>query len=260
LANFLRDGYLENITVTEQTIEQINDFLKEREFSYNQKFKTEHAKKQALELNYIIRFDGRGFKLNDFSELKKHYAQANEIERIIFTLSSTDNNDETSFEVRIDSKEPKNTLIQVSSDDGDAVDSVFCGLFEIINKGQNKNGFIRNTWTEFLVQILGVIFGFTISLIAGLQAAPFIKIENAFVITFLFAFLIFSNSWGFINQQLLRFLHYSFPNVKFSRQGKSSLHWLSQALVGGIVVAITILVLGRSFSWLGSMLGQYIGA
>jgi len=266
LAKFLRDGYLENFTVTEQTLEQINDFLTERETATNQKLQQEEAEDdQLLLLNYIIRFDSRGYKPNEFSDLKKYYAQANNVERIIFTLDSNQSVNTnrlygTHFEIRIDAKDPKNTFIQVSSDDGDAVDSVFSGLMEIINKGKNKNWLVRNTWSQLIVQILGVAVGFVISLIAGLQAAPHINIENSFVITFLFAFLIFSNAWGFINQQILRFLEYTFPNVQFSRQGKSSLHWLSQAFVGGIVVAATLLMLGKVFNWVGEILGKYIGA
>jgi hypothetical protein len=261
LSSCLRDCFLENITITEQVIEQLNDFLKIRKDSTNEKLKVENANKNKyLTLSYVIRFDGRGYKLTDFSDLKKHYEHANTVERIIFTLSSNENTNNTCYELKVDAKNPNNSLIEVSSVDGDAVDSVFSGLLETINKGKNKNGFVRNTWTEFLVQILGLVFGFIISLIAGIQTAPHIQIENSFFITFLFVFLIFSNSWGFINQQILRFLYYSFPNINFSRQGKSSLHWLSQAFVGGIVVAITLIILGQSFNWLGSILGKYIGA
>lgn len=265
LANYLRDEHLENFSVTEQTLEQINDFLTEREVSTNENLKEGGTEDdQLLLLNYIIRFDNRGYKATEFSELQKYYNQANSVERIIFTLDSnlsakTNRLYGSYFEIKIDAKEPKNTYIQVSSDDRDAVDSVFCGLFEIINKGKNKNWLVRNTWSQLIVQILGVVFGFALSLIAGLKASPHINIENSFVITFLFSFLIFSNTWGFLNQQILRFLEYSFPNVRFSRQGKSSLNWLAQTLVGGVFVAITLLILGNVFSWVGSLLGQYIG-
>lgn len=266
LANYLRDEFLENFTVTEQTLELINDFLTEREISTNKKLGENPADNDnSLLLNYVIRFDNRGYKPNEFADLQKHYAQANNVERIIFTLDSnlsvkTNRLHGAHFEIRIDSNDPKNTYIQVSADDSDVVDSVFCGLLEIIKKGKNKNWLVRNTWSQLLVQIVGVILGFVLSLIAGLQASPHINIENSFVITFLFAFLIFSNTWGFINQQILRFLEYSFPNVKFVRQGKSSLSWLAQAFVGGIFVAITLLVLSNVFGWVGSILGQYIGA
>jgi hypothetical protein len=266
LANYLRDEFLENFSVTEQMLEQINEFLTERETKANEKLKESGVEPdQELMLNYIIRFDNRGYKPTDFSEFQKHYSQANSIERVIFTLDSaqsvkTNRMYGEHFEIKIDAKDPRNTFIQVSSDDSDSVDSVFCGLLEIIKKGKNKNWLVRNTWSQLIVQIAGVVFGFILSLIAGLQISPHINIENSFVITFLFAFLIFSNTWGFLNQQILRFLEFSFPNVRFIRQGKSSLNWLSQAFVAGIFVAITLLIISNVFGWLGSILGKYIGA
>ena len=265
MAKFLRDEYLKNITITEEMLNLIDEFLVDRKISTNEELERNEAQdNQYLVLKYIIRFDNRGYKLNDFSDVKKYYKQATNIERVIITLDSTESVNSnrlcgSHYEIRLDSKDPNNTYIQVSSDDGDAVDSVFSGLMEIVKKFNNQNGKIRNTWSQLLVQILGVATGFVISLIAGQKIAPYVKVENSFVITFLFAFLIFSNAWGFINQQLLRYIDYSFPNVNFSQQGKSSLHWLSQALVGGIIVAFTLLIISNVFEWVGKILGEYIG-
>ncbi|RTR37748.1 hypothetical protein EKG38_17160 [Shewanella canadensis] len=265
MAKFLRDQNLKNITVTEQMLDLINEFLEERELSTNEELTATGANDdEKLLLNYIIRFDNRGYKLVDYADVKKYYSQATEVERMLFTLDSTESVKTnrlygTFFEIRLDSRDPKNTFIQVSSDDGDAVDSVFCGLIDIVTKFSNHNGKVRNTWSQLLVQVLGVAAGFTLSLIAGLKVAPFVKFENSFVITFIFSFLIFSNAWGFINQQILRYIDYAFPNIKFSRQGKSTLHWLSQALVGGIVVAFTLLLISSAFDWIGKVLSEYIG-
>jgi len=199
----------------------------------------------------------------DFDDVKKYYAQAKHVERVIFILDSavserTARQYGTHFELRLDNKEQNNTYIQVASDDSDAVDTAFCGLKEIIGNCTNKNWIVRSTWSQLLVQIFGVVFGFVLSLIAALKISPHLGIENSFVITFIFAFLIFSNAWGFLNQQILRFLDYSFPNISFSRKGKNVLHWLAQALVGGIVVALTLLIISKAFEWVGEILGAYI--
>lgn len=264
MAKFLRDEHLKNITVNEQTLELINSFLVDRGISTNQELeKAGGSKDDILLLAYIIRFDNRGYKLTDFNDVKKYFAQASKVERIIFVLDSntserTNRMYGTHYEIRFDSLDSNNTYIQVASDDGDAVDSVFNGLKDIINKGKNRNGYIRNTWSQLLVQIFGVAAGFFISLIAGLKASPYLSIENAFVITFLFAFLIFSNAWGFINQQILRLLDFSFPNVRFVQANKNTLHWLVQALVGGLVVAFTLLLISGLFEWVGKILGKFI--
>lgn len=264
MAKFLRDEFIQNVTITEETLCLVNEFLSERELAINEELDRIQANpEERLVLTYIIRFDGRGYKLYDFEDIKKYYAQAKHVERVIFILDSTVSERTarqygTHFELRLDNKEQNNTFIQVASDDGDTVDTAFCGLKEIIGNCKNRNWIVRSTWSQLLVQIFGVVFGFILSLIAALKISPHLAIENTFVITFIFAFLIFSNAWGFLNQQILRFLDYSFPNISFSRKGKNALHWLAQALVGGVIVALTLLVISKTLEWAGEILGGYI--
>lgn len=265
MAKFLRDEFLKNITFDGRCLDQINSFLIQRLLDFNKEVKAREGNDTEVMIpTYIIRFDNRGYKLNEFSEVKKYFDLASSVERIIFTfdtaLSEKSNRMYgTHYEVRLDANDGNNSNIQVASDDSDAVDAVFNGIMDIVSKGGNKNGYIRNTWSRILVQVLGVAIGFFISLIAALKISPYVKIENSFVITFLFAFIMFSNAWGFINQQLLRFLDYSFPNIRFVQSGKSSLHWLIQAIVGGVVVALTLYFISSSLGWVGRVLGPHIG-
>lgn len=268
MARFLRDIRISNVNVTEQLLQLINELLLERCRVTNVAIdrldaSPDQKADQKLMLSYVIRFDNRGYRLHDPAEALRYYKQASEVERVILTADSahserTARQYGTFFEVRLDAKDPNNCYIQASADDGDAVDSVYNGLLEIIGKGKNKNGWVRNTWSHLLVQVFGVAAGFVLSLIAALKASPSLKIENAFVLTFLFAFLIFSNAWGFINQQILRLLNYAFPNVRFIREGKDAVHWLVQALVGGVLVALFLLIFSELMAWIGSVLGAYV--
>ena len=223
MAKFLRDIRVSNITISENILKLIHELLLKRRVAANaaidnqQELTAEQKADEKLEFFYVIRFDNRGYRLQDANEALRYFQQATEIERIIITLDSamserTGREYGTYFELRMDAKDANNCIIQASSDDSDAVDSIYNALLEIIQKGKNHNGWVRNTWTELVVQVLGVGLGFSLSLITAIKVAPNLKIDNAFVITFIFAFLIFSNAWGFINQQILRLLSYSFPN------------------------------------------------
>ncbi len=268
MAKFLRDIKITNITVTEQLLVSINEFLVERCLAKNNSIdqsalNAEQKIDQRLALSYVVRFDNRGYKLFDPDEAMRYYQLASEVERILFTLDSlqcerTNRQYGTFFEIRLDAGDPNSCYIQASADDGDAVDAVYNGLLEILSKHRNKNGWVRNNWTELLVQVFGVAGGFVLSLIAAIEASPYLKVENAFVLTFIFAFLIFSNTWGFLNQQVLRLLNFAFPNIRFVRQGKDSAHWLIQALVGGLLVAAFLYGFGNIMSWVGGVLGAYI--
>ncbi|EGQ8508715.1 TPA: hypothetical protein NKO90_004469 [Vibrio parahaemolyticus] len=264
MGTFLRDQHIKNVSVNEELLQQIDDFLSDRERSTNEVLEEKGAvQEDFLLLNYVIRFDNRGYKLSNFSDVKKYYSQASKVERIVYTLDSnravfSNKQQGTSIELRFDSNDPNNTYLQISSDDGDLVDSVFCGLLEIVKKYQNHNGKIRNAWTQLLIQILGVGLGFVASLLITLKVYPFVKIENAFVITFLFTFLIFSNAWGYINQQLLNLVNRLFPNIRFIRAGRYRWTWVWQSLVGGLIVAFALLIINGILDWVINILRAYV--
>lgn len=268
MAKFLRDIKLTNITVTEQLLVSINEFLESRCSSANKSIEQSNLPQdqktdQHLTLSYIVRFDNRGYKLFDPAEAMRYYQQASVVERVLISLSSllserTNRQYGSFFEIRLDAGDPNTCYIQVSADDGDTVDAVYNGLLEMLMKHKNKNGWVRNTWTQLLVQVLGVAAGFVLSLITAIETSPYLKVENAFVLTFIFAFIIFSNTWGFINQQILQFLNYSFPNIRFVRQGKDTIHWLAQAFVGGILVAAFLFIFSIIMSWVGDVIGMYV--
>ncbi|EHQ9268300.1 hypothetical protein KSW10_001527 [Vibrio parahaemolyticus] len=264
MGTFLRDQHIKNVSVNEELLQQIDDFLSDRERSTNEVLEEKGAvQEDLLLLNYVIRFDNRGYKLSNFSDVKKYYSQASKVERIVYTLDSnrsvfSNKQQGTSIELRFDSNDPNNTYLQISSDDGDLVDSVFCGLLEIVKKYQNHNGKIRNAWTQLLIQILGVGLGFVASLLITLKVYPFVKIENAFVITFLFTFLIFSNAWGYINQQLLNLVNRLFPNIRFIRVGRYRWTWVWQSLVGGLIVAFALLIINGILDWVINILRAYV--
>ena len=264
MSQFLRDESIKNVTIGEYTLNSLNEFFLDRALETNNALGGENAPKDKILLpSYIIRFDNKGYRLYDFKDVLKFYSQAGEVERIFFVVDSyesvkTNRVYGTYLELKLDAKDLNNCYLIAAGDDGNWVDSAFSGVVDLLKKSHNKNNLIRNTWTQFLVQIFGVAIGFLLSLLAGAKIAPHLSIANSFVISFLFAFLIFSNAWGFINQQILRLLNFSFPNLRFKRSGRDALHWLVQALIGGIVVAFTIFLLSKSFDLVGRMLGELV--
>ncbi len=84
MAKFLRDEFLKNISITEETLTHINDYLSEREAITN----VNTTDDKALLMTYIIRFDNRGYRLDDFLEVMNNYKRADSVERILFILES----------------------------------------------------------------------------------------------------------------------------------------------------------------------------
>jgi len=264
MGRFLRDELIKNLTLDEDALALLGDTFQERATGYNVRFAgDDQSEKSKVHLFYIIRFDNKGYRLYQIEEVLKFYRQAKNVERIIYCLESFESLNSnrvigTYMELRLDSKDENSCQFVVSSDDRDWVDSSFTGIRDIISKQTNNNAWIRNSWTPLLVQIFGVTAGFALSLWAGVKIAPHLAIESAFVFSFIFAFLLFSNVWTYLNQQIARFFNYCFPNVRFQRKGKDKLHWFLQVLVGGIFLALALYLLNELFSFIGKVLGEFI--
>ncbi|WP_324002689.1 hypothetical protein [Aeromonas dhakensis] len=164
----------------------------------------------------------------------------------------------TYLELRLDNRDQANCFLTVTSDDKDLVDASFSAIHDALSKYKNKNAWVRSVWTQLCIQIIGVSLGFILSLWGANIISRQIEMENPFVLSFLFLILIFSNLWGYINQAILWGLNSLFPNLKFYREDKETLHWLMQTIVGGIVVAIVLFFLNEAFSFLMIIMNSII--
>ena len=81
-----------------------------------------------------------------------------------------------------------------------------------------------------------------------------LTIENAFIITFLFALLIFSNTWGYINNIVLNYVYRVFPNIQFYRPDKDRTNWFIQAIIGGVAATLAAYIIGGLFTYIGEFL------
>ncbi|AKR44672.1 hypothetical protein ACJ67_09555 [Methylophilus sp. TWE2] len=203
----------------------------------------------------MIRFDDKGYRVYTIDDLLRYYRIAKSVERIIITIEAfeslrTQRAIGTVLEVRLDEKDPNTSYLTATSDNRDWVDASFSSIQEGLAKFQNKNRWAYSAWTALGVQISGVTLGFLLSLWAASKIAPKLTVENAYILTFLFMLLIFSNTWTYLNHFCLRLIHISFPNIKFIRSDKENLHWLMQAVVGGVIGAIVLYLLGQASSFL----------
>ena len=134
----------------------------------------------------------------------------------------------------------------------------FVNISEVLDDRKTWSGLVRTPWTGLLIQLAGVLVGFVLSLWAALKIAPFLSLDNAFVVTFFFAFLIFSNVWGYINGQIVRVVEFSFPNVRFKRVGRDWKHLAVQTVVGGLAITFAAFLIDRMFSLIGSVIASFI--
>ena len=92
MSQFLRDEYLCNLTITEDGLRKINDDIEEIVLQenglLNTQFSGQDLTSHLLIQSYIIRFDGKGFRLFEFGKALKYYQDSKKVERFIFVVDS----------------------------------------------------------------------------------------------------------------------------------------------------------------------------
>jgi hypothetical protein len=263
MAHFLRDQQIANVSITEESLAQLSGLFSERLRMLNDSLAEAELPDKRAFLTYIIRFDNKGYRVFSIDDLIKYFRLAKCVERVLITVETgeslrSNRNIGTLLELRLDEKDPVSSFLTITSNDKDWVDASFAAVVDGLAKHQNGNRWVRSLWTAFGVQLVGITLGFLLSLWAATKIAPILVIENAFVFAFLFVLLVFSNSWTYLNQLLIRLLNKAFPNIKFLRQDKERLHWLLQAIVGGIVGAAVLYAIGLAASFFLDMLTDLI--
>ncbi|MCX6173276.1 MAG: hypothetical protein NTZ27_00780 [Ignavibacteriales bacterium] len=257
MSKFLRDQYIRNVNVNESFVENINDTIKDIVNIHNISLpKDEESIKIGLVQSYIIRFDNKGFLLYDYETLVKYFKEAIKIERLVFIIDSFESRSSNRqfgkcIDLRLDYNDQSNSSLTVQADHKEWVDAAFSNLFETINKYSNKNYLIRNKWINFIVQIVGVFIGFVLSLWAALKISPSLSIEYSFIVTFILAFILFSNIWTYANPLILRLLNHYYPNIKF--RDTKGLHWLIKAVISSTFVALLLYLINLLYGYLGEL-------
>jgi hypothetical protein len=261
MAAYLRDQKVANVRIDESAIQQIHAVFSSRVATI-----PPAAGAQAIPpgpfLSYVVRFDGKGYRVHNLELLLHLFRQAKSVERIIFSLETeaslrTTRNVGSYMELRLD-VDASTCFAVVSADDADWVDAAYAAVVETLGKFGTRNAWAHSPWTQLVLQITGVSVGFALSLWAADQTAPNLAIENAFLIAFLFFLIVFSNTWGFLNAQTLGLISRFFPNVEFYRKDRDRLHWLAQAVIGGVALAITLFLLAQVMTYLGRVLGRFV--
>lgn len=251
VANFLKDRQLFNVSLTTQSVADLSHAIDE--FAAEMNVGIAPGDALAAIPSYIIRYDeGQGDRVFVSEFLLKKYRKAEVVERVVFTLDTPEslrsNRAVGAFiEVVFDSKNP-NCFLTVSSDDEGWVDGKFARLSLQVQKLKNLNGIVRNAASDLLIQMMGVVICFLISLAVARKLSKLVLVENSFMLSFIFAFMLTANLWGYIQRQVVAYIAFIFPNISFIRDGRQYLHWISQAIVGAIIVYLLGLIFDRSIA------------
>ena len=260
MSQYLRDESLKCLTIHCDALRKINEELAEIAKAVFEKLPEAEKTNQLLIPIYVIRFDGKGFRLHDFDQTMRYFVDANTVERIVVAFQSSNNIANANstgkrIEIHLDTKNPENCFLLVEDDDRDWVDFVFMKLKERLLRYSNRNWIARNQWATGIVQLCGVGLGSLFSIWASIIISPMLRIENAMLFSFIAAFLVFSNIWTFIFNGIGRLIEHIWPNISFKKP--VGLHWFIQAFIATAAFSLITIVFVKLFSYLGEILKPF---
>lgn len=260
MAFFLRDEALVNHTVDRESLIQICRVFQARLLTIPIDEPSTDGSPDAY-LTFTIRFDNKGHRVFDLDDLLRYFDQAAHVERIIFSLESKLSLGRSRamgayLELKLLKDAP--SYLVASADDESWVDTSHLLVMEAVQRFRNRNALARNPFTLLTIQLVGIFVGFLLSAWGAKVIAPSLAVDNSFLIVFLLLMLVFSNLWTLVNQKLVELVDYAFPALRFYRPRKDQASWLLQALIGGIVVAVVLFLIGQVFSYLASELGSIL--
>ena len=244
MAKFLRDRQMKAVSISKNRIDELFALCHVQA----NRLVAGGVNADDIEVRCMIRFDEKGYNVYNLHEVHNYYDQASEVERLILTIETRESlvsgrKFGPFLELTLD-KNLGNYLV-ASSDDREWVEAAFAAFDEVMTKSAAWYRPIRTIWTELVIQVTGVASVFLLSVIAAKQLAPKLVVENAFLIAFLFAFLLAANIWTFIQRQVHTALLAMFPNARFVRSGREHLHWVPQAVISALIGGAVAYVLSE---------------
>jgi len=254
VSTYVRDWHIQNLTLNQAKVEALYEAVDTIATDLNLKFSSQGNSMRARTSCVIRHGDGLGDRayLKDF--LLSVYRRSFQVERIIYMVEifdpSSDLN-QIAVQIQLDTQRDNNFLTVSSVDDWDWVQKTFSFLRDELKKSRNYHGYFRAPLSKLCVQLLGVAASFLSSILFAQILAPKIAIQEAFLVSFVFFFLLFANIWTYVQQAVLNSINTFFSSIKFLPYGKEQFHWLPQALIGSAVVSVLGIMLVQALNILG---------
>lgn len=257
MGTYLRDTFISDVRIDEAAIKSLAKKITACQGPPQQG--------AAMELMFIIRFDGKGYRVGNTDDLISHFREARVVERLIITsedgaAKQSNRANGTAVDLRFDKHNPQNSSLTVTADDKNWVETEFPAIQDILNRYKTKNGWARTTRAAFGVQLFGVVLLFSIGIWIARAVSPYLKVDDAFVVSLLFLLLIFSNVWTYVYPRLLNGLNTAFPSIDFYRPHDGFMKKAFGAIIIAACAAFAIYILQWVARLAWKMLASLFGA
>lgn len=241
MSAYLKDFLIPYHTIGIKELEEINQELSTVLSELEKKGQPEE---KAI-INYTLRYDGMGIIRQDFQEIRGCFERAGAVERVIIELITVKymaKNTGKRIQLWFESLDPAKCQLIVTDDDEQWVDNMFKRMTSRLSHFKNHNGLLRHSFAELIIQLFGVVAGFSACLILARLFSLNIKVQHSFFILLIGLFLVFSNLWTFILVMIGKLRDRYWPATSFKHK---PLGLLGQSVLGVVIAGI----IGWLFRW-----------
>lgn len=238
MSNYLRDEFLTNIDVSENSLGTLNALLLDIVNRANDGIL--EADPRFLRIKYVIRFDKKGFTLTDFGRLLNYYRTARRVERLVIQVDSPLSANRGAYkavDLALWGDDPNHCILTVQDDDSEWTDSIFLRVKEELGGHKNRlRAFVRTAWVNFLLQLSGTLVVFMLSFLAALKTSVYFAPNYVLGLLLLLYLIIFSTIWTYLYPRLLVLYAQLCPNIKFKEL--TEVDWVIRLIAGAVIVGI----------------------
>ena len=282
MSDYLRDISLKNLLITEDRLTELHTLLCEIVDDTNHVLAPDDVNR--LELNYILRFDNKGFVLRNITDVIRHFKHARKVQKLIIAISTKANaalpnigpfrapfdhhgkcifiqltrDNETfvqgqSFERQINNIP---SYLLVTDDNSGWTEGTFSRIKERLDYCKSTSSMlIRAPWFPVTLRIILGVIAFTIALLGTLRLSDYFSSSAALAAIFILIFIVLNPVLTALYNPLMVLTDYFYPNVAF-RELRA--HWIIQGIIAIACAAGLVTVGGLLYKFLSSAIHPFL--
>jgi len=282
MSDYLRDAGLKNLVITEDRLTELDTMLREIVTDANVGLAPNDP--QAVDLNYILRFDSKGFVLRDLAEVIRHFKNARKVQKLIVAINTNENialpymgrfsipytqhgkciyvqlaRDEAAFAQGPNFERQIQNMpsyLLVTDDNSGWTEGNFARIKERLDMYKSVSStVIRAPWLPIALNLVLGVLAFTIALLGALRLSDLFTTSSAPTAIFVLIILVTLPLFNSLQKPLIVLVDHFYPNIAF-RELRA--HWIIQGILA-IATAGALVTLGSLlYSFLATAIHPYL--
>ena len=282
MGDYLRDTALKNLLITEERLTELHTLLDEIVTDANRGL--DQNDQTRVELNYILRFDYKGFILHNLPDVIRLFKRARKVQKLIIAINTKGNaalpligpfgipyiypgkciylqlaRDEASYAQGPNfERQMQNTpsYLLVTDNNNGWTEGCFSRIKENLDIYKSRSSLvIRAPWFPVALNLVIGILTFTIALLGTLRLSDYFSASSAPAAIFVLLLIVINPILSSLHKPLLRLVDHFYPNIAFR---ELQAHWVIQGIIAIAAAGTLITIGGLLYNYLSTAMHPFL--